>query len=297
MSVGLVIMAAGIGSRYGGLKQLDVMGPNGETLLDFSIQDAVRENYNKIVFVIRKDFESEFRSKIGARYEEQIQIDYAFQELDTLPAGFELPEGREKPWGTGQAVLVTEGQFEGPFAVINADDFYGRQAFRVTREFFEEEHEADGKPQYALVAYQLANTLSDFGAVTRGICEVTPDEYLKNIQETEKLQRAERGIFGRALDGEEYGFTGEEPVSMNFWGFTPEIYPQLRELFQEFLKEKSGELKSEFYVPEAIGELIRRDQARVRVLHSQSSWFGVTYQEDKPRVKTKLQELVNAGEY
>lgn len=288
----LLVMAAGMGSRYGGLKQIDPVGPSGETLMDYSIYDAMRAGFGKLVFVIRKDIEQAFREKVGARFERRIAVKYVFQELEDLPAGFSVPDGRTKPWGTTQAVLAAENAIGEPFAVINADDFYGAESYRVLGE-----HLQSGSEDYAMVGFVLRNTLSDFGSVARGVCRVSADGYLEKIEELTNIERDGDGAKNTAPDGTVRKLTGEEPVSMNYWGFTPRIFPQLREVFHRFLERSGTDLKAESYVPMAVGELISRDEARVKVLRSRDPWFGVTYREDRPRVVESIRRLIESGAY
>lgn len=288
----LLVMAAGMGSRYGGLKQIDPVGPSGETLMDYSIYDAMRAGFGKLVFVIRKDIEQAFREKVGARFERRIAVKYVFQELEDLPAGFSVPDGRTKPWGTTQAVLAAENAIGEPFAVINADDFYGAESYRVLGG-----HLQSGSEDYAMVGFVLRNTLSDFGSVARGVCRVSADGYLEKIEELTNIERDGDGAKNTAPDGTVRKLSGEEPVSMNYWGFTPRIFPQLREVFHRFLERSGTDLKAESYVPTAVGELISRDEARVKVLRSRDPWFGVTYREDRPRVVESIRRLIESGAY
>lgn len=288
----LLVMAAGMGSRYGGLKQIDPVGPAGETIIDYSIYDAMRAGFGKLVFVIRKDIEEPFKETVGARFEKRIPVEYVFQELDKLPEGFSVPEGRTKPWGTTQAVLMAEDVIKEPFAVINADDFYGAESYRVLAE-----HLKSGSPDYAMVGFILRNTLSDFGSVARGVCRVSSDNYLQRIEELTNIERDGNGAKNTAPDGTVTKLSGDEPVSMNYWGFTPQIFPQLRQVFQRFLEKNSKEMKAESYIPMAVGELVSDGEARVKVLQSRDPWFGVTYREDRPRVVDSIRALIDAGKY
>ena len=285
-------MAAGMGSRYGGLKQIDPVGPSGETLMDYSIFDAMRAGFGKLVFIIRKDIEEPFKKTIGARFDKRIPVEYAYQELDKLPSGFTVPEGRTKPWGTTQAVLMAGNVVQEPFAVINADDFYGAESYRVLAE-----HLKSGSPDYAMVGFVLRNTLSDYGSVARGVCRVGPDGYLQRIEEMTNIVRDGEGAKNTAPDGTVTELNGDEPVSMNYWGFTPAIFPQLHDVFERFLQKNSKEMKAESYVPMAVGELVKASEAHVKVLHSADPWFGVTYREDRPRVIDSIRALVDAGTY
>jgi len=283
----LLVLAAGTGSRYGGLKQIDPVGPSGETILDYSVFDALRSGFGRVVFVIRKDFEVMFREKIGAKYAGRIAVDYVFQAVDALPVGFTVPDGREKPWGTGHATWCAREAMHEPFAVINADDFYGADSFRQLADFFNQASGANA----AMVGFRLANTLSENGAVSRGVCRVGTSGALLGVTEHTGILPEEVGS-GRKL-------AADTIVSMNCWGFTPEIFPRLDERFRTFLANAITEapLKAEFYLPGAISDLISRKEIGVRVLPTTSSWFGVTYREDKPRVVAALTELVRAGQY
>jgi hypothetical protein len=280
-------MAAGMGSRYGGLKQIDAVGPNGETIIDYSIYDALRAGFARLVFVIRRDIEAPFREVIGSKFEKRIAVDYVFQELDKLPQGFTVPSGRTKPWGTTQAILLAEGVIQEPFAAINADDFYGRESFQILADFLRA-----GSGDHAMVGYTLRNTLSEHGSVTRGVCECNAGGYLRTVLELTKIEKHGRGARAEGRD-----FSGDELVSMNFWGFTPALFPQLRERFDAFLRRSGQELKSECYIPTTVNELVASDAARVKVLSTPSSWFGVTYKEDKAQVTDSIRQLIARGDY
>jgi len=298
MSPTLLVLAAGMGSRYGGLKQIDPMGPHGETVLDYSVFDALRAGFGKVVFVIREEFAAAFREGVGARFGERVEVDYAFQRLDDLPAGFAVPPGREKPWGTCHAVRAARDAIDGPFAVINADDFYGADAYRTIARWFAGPPAADGRDHYALVGYPLRNTLSEHGSVNRGICERDPDAMLRGVEEIVSIARADDGaIRGRSVSGEARELDPDAPASMNFWGFTPGFFTRLEDEFVEFLKARGGEPKSEFYIPSAVDSLIAKDRADCRVLDTSARWFGVTYPEDKPRVVESIARLIAAGDY
>lgn len=285
-------MAAGMGSRYGGLKQIDPVGPSGETLMDYSIFDALRAGFAKVVFVIRKDIEQAFKETIGAKFEKRVPVEYVFQELSGIPPGFKVPEGRTKPWGTTQAVLVAEGVVNEPFAVINADDFYGAEGYRVLAEHLE-----SGSPDYAMVGFVLRNTLSDFGSVARGVSRADSGNYLETVAELTSVERDGNGAKNTDPAGNVTSLTGDELVSMNMWGFNPQIFPQLRERFHAFLEHSGNELKSEHYVPAAVNELVSSGKARVKVLRTNDAWFGVTYREDRPRVVDSIAALVQKGKY
>lgn len=288
----LLVLAAGIGSRYGGLKQIDPVGPSGETIIDYSVYDALRAGFGKLVFVIRKDIEQPFRQTLGARFEKRIAVEYVFQELDALPPGFQVPAGRTRPWGTTHAILVAHNAIHEPFAVINADDFYGAQGFRLLAQ-----HLHSATEDYAMVGFVLRNTLSDFGTVARGVSRVDSSGFLESVVELLKVERD--GVHARNTDpaGEVTHLTGDEVVSMNMWGFTPRIFAQLREDFERFLQLRGTELRSECFIPNTVTHYIAAGQARVKVLPTNDSWFGVTYREDHPRVVESIRRLVRGGYY
>ena len=288
----LLILAAGMGSRYGGLKQIDPVGPAGETIIDYSIYDALRAGFGKLVFVIRHDIEQQFREIIGARFEKRVAVEYVFQELDKLPPGFSVPTGRTKPWGTTHAILLAEDAIREPFAAINADDFYGQQAYRLLAE-----HLTSGTADYAMAGFILRNTLSEFGSVARGVSRVDGNNYLTSIVEMTKIEPDGKGAKNSDADGNIIKLTGNEAVSMNFWGFTPALFPQLRARFTGFLKKSGQEQKSECYIPATVGELVSGGQAKVKVLRTNDSWFGVTYREDRPRVVESVRKLIARGDY
>ena len=283
----LLIMAAGMGSRYGGLKQLDSVGPNQETIIDYSVYDAIRAGFNKVVFVIRKEFYKEFRSLITDKYSGEVQVEFAFQELDNLPNGFFCPVGREKPWGTGHAILTTKDLIQGPFVAINGDDFYGLESFKVVAEYYQK-----GGSDFSMVAFQLDNTLSDFGSVTRGLCTLDGDK-LDTVIETDGLQMSSDGM----KSDRKIVLSGKEPVSMNVWGFTPDLFFYLESMFIEFLEKEGKELKSEYLIPSVVNTLIQSGQKSVQTLHSSAKWFGVTYKEDKPYVTEQIKKLIDNGNY
>ena len=286
-NITLMIMAAGMGSRYGGLKQLDSVGPNGETIIDYSVYDAIKAGFNKAVFIIRKDFENDFKSKITAKYAGKIQVGYVFQNIHDLPNGYTCPDGREKPWGTGHAILSASDQISGPVCVINADDFYGRESFQELMKFY-----TSGNHGFSMVAYNLNQTLSSFGGVTRGICEVINGK-LSSVTETSNIREIDNHIISEG----NVKWGGEEPVSVNMWGFTPVLFNYLQEMFLHFLNEKGGEIDSEFLIPSVINNLIQDGRETVQVLRSDSLWFGVTYKEDKPYVVEEIQKLITSGIY
>ena len=283
----LLVMAAGMGSRYGGLKQLDEVGPSGETIIDYSVYDAIKAGFTKVVFIIRRDFEQEFKSKITDKFNDKIQVEFAFQDIEDLPNGFSCPEGREKPWGTGHAILSAAKLIDGPFNAINGDDYYGRESFKTIANFYARESNA-----FTLVAFRLENTLSIFGSVTRGLCEVKNDR-LVTVIETDDLRKTNSGITSdRDID-----LNGSEPVSMNMWGFTPVIFDYLQEMFVDFLAQEGDELNSEFLIPSVINDLIQSGKENVHVLYSNAPWFGVTYKKDKPYVVDQIQKLINIDFY
>ena len=288
----LLVLAAGMGSRYGGLKQIDPVGPGGETIIDYSIFDALRAGFGKLVFVIRHDIEQQFREVVGSRFERRIAVEYVFQELDKLPAGHALPAGRTKPWGTTHAILMAEAAVKEPFAAINADDFYGRNAYTVMAK-----HLTSGAPDYAMVGFTLKNTLSDHGSVARGVSRTNADQYLTSIVELLKIERDGTGAKNTDADGTITRLTGDEAVSMNFWGFTPALFPQLQVEFEKFLARSGKELKSECYIPSTVGDLVTQGRAKVKVLRSPDSWFGVTYREDRPTVVESIRQLIAKGDY
>jgi hypothetical protein len=292
MSATLLVLAAGMGSRYGGLKQIDPVGPNGETIIDYSIFDAMRAGFDKLVFVIRRDLESAFREAVGARFEKRLPVEYVFQELDKLPAGFTVPPGRTKPWGTTHAILMAEDVIREPFAAINADDFYGADSFKSLAQQLK-----SGSPDYSMVGFVLRNTLSDFGSVARGVCRVDADGYLTHIVELMKIERDGNGA--KCLDAGTtlQKLTGDEPVSMNMWGFQPSLFAHLRREFTEFLTKQGNEQKSECYIPMTVGNLVKSGHVRCRVLRSNAAWFGVTYREDRPFVIEGIQKLITRGDY
>ena len=286
----LLVLAAGMGSRYGGLKQIDPVGPSGETVLDYAVYDALRAGFGRVVFVIRRDFEELFRTQIGARYAGKVSVDYVFQSLDALPAGFTPAVGREKPWGTGHAVWCAREAVRENFAVINADDFYGADSFARLAAFLAvAPAKAESSNAFAIVGFRMANTLSEHGAVSRGICATAATGHLTSIVETHGITAAEVGPGRR--------YAGETIVSMNCWGFTPALFGGLDAQFREFLATRGAEPKAEFYLPGAVSTMIGRGEASVRMLPTESSWFGVTYREDKPRVQAALLALVAAGHY
>lgn len=291
----LFVLAAGMGSRYGGLKQLDGLGPNGETIMDYSIYDAIRAGFGKVVFVIRRVFEADFREKIVSKYADRIPVELVFQELNNLPAGFKVPEGREKPWGTNHAVLMGKDVIHEPFAVINADDYYGRESFQVLADYLKSIEGTEGK--YAMVGYRVSNTLSESGSVARGVCETNEQGFLTKVTERTKILREEDGVIRFIEEDGKTALDENTPVSMNMWAFTPDYFRYSEQCFVEFLKEHGNELKSESYIPSLVDELIHSGKATCRVLDTPSRWFGVTYATDRPQVVEKFAQLVKDGVY
>lgn len=292
----LLVLAAGMGSRYGGLKQIDAVGPNGEAIIDYSIYDALRAGFGKLVFVIRREIEAAFKEAVGSKFSSRIPVHYAFQELDMLPPGFSVPPTRQKPWGTAHAVLVCEQAIQEPFAVINADDFYGASSYRVLADYLRASQDG-AVAEYSMVGFTLRKTLSDHGSVSRGICETDPDGFLTAMVERTKIEKDGRGAKFVDETGQAQPLSGDEPVSMNMFGFTPSVFGHLRAEFIRFLEQKGREEKSEFFIPTPVNNLIKAGRARMKVLPSQSTWFGITYREDKPAVVANIQRLVDAGEY
>lgn len=287
-----------MGSRYGGLKQMDPMGPNGETVLDYSVYDAIRAGFGRVVFIIREDFAEAFRQGVGSRFADVIEVDYAFQKLDDLPEGFTVPEGRTKPWGTAHAVRAARHLVNGSFAVINADDFYGSDAYVRAAEFLGTPHAENDKAHYAMIGYPLVNTLSDHGDVNRGICTRNDDNLLTGVEEYVKIEREADGVVrGNALDGTRKQVCEVSPVSMNFWAFSHCFMGHLEAEFIDFLKNFGHVEKSENYIPTVVDALIRSGKADCAVLDTTSHWFGVTYPEDKEHVVASIRRLIESGEY
>lgn len=294
----LVVMAAGIGSRFGGgIKQLEPVGPSGEIIIDYSIHDAMEAGFDKVVFIIRKDLENDFREVIGNRMEKRIETAYAFQEMEDLPEGFTKPEGRTKPWGTGQAILCCQDLVREPFAVINADDYYGKEAFVKVHDYLVREHRTDGRMEFCMAGFQLGNTLSENGGVTRGICSVDEENHLSKVTETKNIIKTEDGAAILLEDSTQIPLDVHCPVSMNMWGLTPEIFPVLEQGFADFLAGLSDPARGEYLIPTIVDELIQEKRANVTVLESGDKWFGVTYREDKPAVIRSFQELIKVGVY
>ena len=295
----LVIMAAGIGSRFGGgIKQLAKLGPHGEIIIDYSIRDALNAGFNKIIFIIRKDIEADFKEVIGDRISKVAKVEYAYQSLDDLPAGFSVPEGRKKPWGTGQAILAARNLIDCPFAVINADDFYGSEGFRKVHDYLVNDMDERGSVlDLCMAGYILGNTLSENGAVTRGVCEEDEDNNLKSVRETFEIRKENGVVTGQDENGEPVKLSENAIVSMNMWGLTPRFVKVLEERFPEFLNKAGSNIKAEYLLPGVIGDLVEERNATVKVLHTDDKWFGVTYAEDKEAVQKSLKELHEKGVY
>ena len=292
----LLILAAGMGSRYGGLKQLDKVGPSGETIIDYSIYDALRAGFGKVIFIIKEAIEDDFKETFVERLKDVIAIDYVFQETWMVPDGITIPENRSKPWGTGHAVMMADGKIDGPFAVINADDFYGRGAFETLSAYYKgwtPEQSGD----YCMVGYRVANTLSEFGAVSRGVCSPDKDSFLVDVVERTQIERKEGVIAYKDEHGEPVTLPGETIVSMNFWGFTPSLFGFLKSGFEEFIRKNGDDIKAEFYIPSVVNNLINSGNATVRILHCEDQWFGMTYREDREMVVKSIRKLVKNGVY
>jgi UTP-glucose-1-phosphate uridylyltransferase len=294
----LLVLAAGMGSRYGGLKQLDPVGPSGEIIIDYSIYDAIRAGFGKVVFLIRNDIEKAFRESIGNRYKGKIEVDYAFQEIDAIPEGFVVPVERNKPWGTGHAILMAKNVINESFAVINADDFYGRSGFKLLADYFADAPpETDEFANFAMAGFVLRNTLSEHGTVSRGVCSVDSEGFLTDVVELTKISKYGDAAKNLAEDEGITDLTGDEIVSLNMWGFTPAIFTHLETQFIDFLNEKINVPKSEFFIPSVVDKVIKEKTAKLKVLESADAWFGVTYREDKPIVVANIQKLVDEGVY
>ncbi|AHW61375.1 Nucleotidyl transferase [Draconibacterium orientale] len=290
----LLILAAGMGSRFGGLKQVEPVGPNGEAIIDYTIFDAIRAGFGKVVFVIRESFADAFKEKFEAKLSGKIDVEYVYQELDNLPEGFTLPEGREKPWGTAHAILVAKNVINEPFCAINADDFYGDGAYQIMADFL---NNTVQEQTFSMIGYQLKNTLSEHGSVSRGMCTVNENDNLVKIVETHNIFKKENAAVAIADNGTETPLTGNERVSMNFWGFHPSVFKTLETKFVQFLETEIDKPKSEMYIPSVVFEMIEDNEVEVKVLEANSPWFGVTYQEDKPIVVNKIKALIKEGVY
>ncbi len=291
----LLVLAAGMGSRYGSLKQMDGVGPNGEAIIDYSVYDAIRAGFGKVVFVIRHSFEADFKEVFNAeRFGHKIEVEYVFQELDYLPEGFTLPEGRVKPWGTNHAVMMAAKAINEPFAVINADDFYGRTAYATIGDYLRGLAGSEGR--YCMVGYQVSKTLSENGTVSRGVCTVDEEGNLRGMVERTQIERVDGTIVFHD-GGADEPLAEDTPVSMNLFGFTPDYFRHSEAYFKEFLPANIDNLKAEFFIPLMVNKVINEGTATMRVLKTSSDWFGVTYKEDKPMLMAKIEELIEAGEY
>jgi UTP-glucose-1-phosphate uridylyltransferase len=288
----LLVLAAGMGSRYGGNKQLDQVGPSGETIIDYSIYDAIRAGFGKIVFVIRRDIEDQVKERFVNKLKGRIEVDYVFQEITNLPKGIKVTPDRQKPWGTSHAILVTEKKIKKPFGVINADDYYGVESFTILKDFLVDDKDQNN---YCIVGYKLGNTLSEHGHVNRGVCSVDSKGFLSNIVETRQIEKTKDGASAPAHDGKVHHFTGNEIVSMNLWGFKPSCYHFLSEEFRNFLNKSGMDPKSELDIPTSVDKFVKNGQITIKILMSNERWFGVTYREDKPFVVESINRMISKG--
>jgi choline kinase len=291
----LFILAAGMGSRYGGLKQLDGLGPTGETIMDYSIYDAIKAGFGKIVFVIRESFEKDFIAVVLNKFKDIIETEIVFQEISNVPTGSVYNPDRQKPWGTNHAVLMGKDVIKEPFAVINADDFYGQESFAILADFLQ--IVSDKKNEYCMIGYRVGNTLSESGAVSRGVCWVDENNFLKNVVERTHIEKRDDVIAYQNESGEDVTINKNTPVSMNMWGFTPDYFDYSMDYFKEFLTADGHLLKSEFYIPLAVNKLIVKDKVTCKVLDTPSKWFGITYAEDRPQTVEEINKLINQGKY
>jgi NDP-sugar pyrophosphorylase family protein len=290
----LLVLAAGMGTRYGGNKQLDEVGPSGETIIDYSIYDAIRAGFGKIVFVIRRDIEEQVRERFVDRLQGKIEVDYVFQEITNLPEGVKVAQDRQKPWGTSHAILVTKDKIKEPFGVINADDYYGVESFKILRDFLVNDKEPNN---YCIVGYKLGNTLSDHGHVNRGVCKAGDDGLLRHIVETRQIEKTREGATAPGPDGNPIQFTGNEIVSMNLWGFKPSCYDFLGKEFRNFIDNFGMDLKSELDIPTSVDKFVKNGEITIKILMSNERWFGVTYREDKPFVVESIKKMIRKGIY
>jgi dTDP-glucose pyrophosphorylase len=290
----LLVLAAGMGSRYGGNKQLDQVGPSGETIIDYSIYDAIRADFGKIVFVIRRDIEDQVKERFVNKLKGRIEVDYVFQEITNLPEGVKVAPDRQKPWGTSHAILVTKDKIREPFGVINADDYYGVESFKILKDFLVNDKDPNN---YCIVGYKLGNTLSDHGHVNRGVCRVDKNGFLEGIVETRQIEKTSNGATAPGTDGTVINFTGNEVVSMNLWGFKPSCYHFLGEEFRNFINRAGMDLKSELDIPTSVDKFVKNGQITIQILMSNERWFGVTYREDKPFVVDSINRMVKEGTY
>ena len=290
----LLVLAAGMGTRYGGNKQLDEVGPSGETIIDYSLYDAIRAGFGKIVFVIRRDIEEQVKERFIERLHGKIEIDYVFQEITNLPEGVTVAPERQKPWGTSHAILVTKHKINEPFGVINADDFYGAESFNLLKDFLVNDKDPNS---YCIVGYKLGNTLSDHGHVNRGVCQAGEDGILRKIVETRQIEKTKDGAKAPGPDGELLHFTGNEIVSMNLWGFKPSCYDFLGREFRNFINKYGMDLKSELDIPTSVDKFVKNGEITIKILMSNERWFGVTYREDKPYVVKNIRKMIRKGIY
>jgi NDP-sugar pyrophosphorylase family protein len=290
----LVVLAAGMGTRYGGNKQLDEVGPSGETIIDYSIFDAIRAGFGKIIFVIRRDIEEQVKERFVERLKNKIEVDYVFQEITNLPQGVKVSPERQKPWGTSHAILVTREKIHEPFGVINSDDYYGVESFTILRDFLINDKDPDC---YSIVGYKLGNTLSEHGHVNRGVCKAGSDGLLQGIVETRQISKTHSGATAPGPDGTEIKFTGNEIVSMNLWGFKPSCYDFLGKEFKSFIDKSGMDLKSELDIPSSVDKFVINGEIKIKVLMSNERWFGVTYREDKPFVVESIKKMIRKGIY
>ena len=290
----LLVLAAGMGTRYGGNKQLDEVGPSGETIIDYSIYDAIRAGFGKIVFVIRRDIEEQVKERFVDKLQGKIEVDYVFQEITNLPEGVKVAPDRQKPWGTSHAILVTKDKIKEPFGVINADDYYGVESFRILRDFLVNDKDPNN---YCIVGYKLGNTLSDHGHVNRGVCVAGDDELLRHIVETRQIEKTRDGATAPGPDGKPLHFTGNEIVSMNLWGFKPSCYDFLGKEFRNFINNYGMDLKSELDIPTSVDKFVKNGEITIKILMSNERWFGVTYREDKPFVVECIKKMIRKGVY
>jgi NDP-sugar pyrophosphorylase family protein len=290
----LLVLAAGMGTRYGGNKQLDEVGPSGETIIDYSIYDAIRAGFGKIVFVIRRDIEEQVKERFVDRLQGKIEVDYVFQEITNLPEGVKVAPDRQKPWGTSHAILVTKDKIKEPFGVINADDYYGVESFSILRDFLVDDKNPNN---YCIVGYKLGNTLSDHGHVNRGVCVAGDDELLRHIVETRQIEKTRDGATAPGPDGKPLHFTGNEIVSMNLWGFKPSCYDFLGKEFRNFINNYGMDLKSELDIPTSVDKFVKNGEITIKILMSNERWFGVTYREDKPFVVESIKKMIRKGIY
>jgi dTDP-glucose pyrophosphorylase len=290
----LLVLAAGMGTRYGGNKQLDEVGPSGETIIDYSIYDAIRAGFGKIVFVIRRDIEEQVKERFVDKLQGKIEVDYVFQEITNLPEGVKVAPDRSKPWGTSHAILVTRDKIKEPFGVINADDYYGVESFKILRDFLVNDKAPDN---YCIVGYKLGNTLSDHGHVNRGVCKADTDGFLSHIVETRQIEKTKDGATAPGPDGKLIHFTGNEIVSMNLWGFKPSCYDFLGKEFRNFINNHGMDLKSELDIPTSVDKFVKNGEITIKILMSNERWFGVTYREDKPFVVESIKKMIRKGIY